>query len=104
MLAVGALLLGWLFVVGLVLKTAGWIVLWPLRLVGFALILPFLLLKLVLGLCVGLAVMPVVIAGLVAALAASLIIPLLPLIFLGALLWMVASLFSRPAVSPYQLS
>ena len=100
-LAAGGLLLAGLIVVWLVFKILGWVILLPLRIVGFALIVPLLLIKLVLGLVVGLAVVPVMLVGLLGALAASLLFSWLPLIFIGVLLWMMVSLFSRPAVSPH---
>jgi hypothetical protein len=85
-----ALIVAFAFVV----KAVFWVVLLPVRLVvwllGALLVLPLLLLKLVFGGLMMLLAVPVALIGLAAAAIALLfgvLIPAIPLIVLGALLW-----------------
>ena len=109
LLALGTLLLFGLLVVGLVgglLKLVFWLLLLPFRLALKLLALPFmalgLLLKLVfvvllLPLFLVLGVLALVGFGLVALL--GLLVPILPLILAGLVVWGLVKVFSRPAAA-----
>jgi hypothetical protein len=109
MIELGALLVFGVAIVALVLafafilKTLFWLILFPVRLVfwalGAVLMLPLLLLKLIFGGIMMLAAVPLVLLGLIAAalaLAFGVFVPALPIIFLGALLWYLV----RPEPTP----
>jgi hypothetical protein len=109
LLALGMLLLFGFVIVGLVgglLKLAFWLLFLPFRIALKLLALPFILLGLVLKLAVGVLLLPVFLVlgavavvgvGLVAVL--GLLLPVLPLIVAGLVVWGLVKLFSRPAVA-----
>jgi hypothetical protein len=109
LLALGTLLLFGLLVVGLVgglLKLVFWLLFLPFRLALKLLALPFLALGLLLKLTVGVLLLPVFLVfgvlalvgfGLVAVL--GLLVPLLPLIIAGLVVWGLVKFFSRPAAA-----
>ena len=109
LLALGTLLLFGLLVVGLVgglLKLVFWLLFLPFRLALKLLALPFMALGLLLKLVFGVLLLPLflvlgVIAlvgfGLVALL--GLLVPILPLILAGLVVWGLAKAFSRPAAA-----
>ncbi|MCX6551326.1 MAG: hypothetical protein NTY02_10050, partial [Acidobacteria bacterium] len=110
LLALGALLLFGVMllgVVGAVLKLVFWLVLLPLRVAGKLVALPFIAFGLFVKMFVGVLLLPLVaVGGLVAlvglGLAAvfALLLPLLPLVIAGLLVWGLVKRFSRPAVVP----
>ena len=84
------------------IKLLFWLVLLPLRLVWFALTLPFLLLGLAFKLVVGVVLLPVFLFAAVvgaAAVAFALALPLLPLVVLAVFVWAIVKLAARPAVA-----
>jgi hypothetical protein len=109
LLALGTLLLFGLLVVGLVgglLKLAFWVLFLPFRLALKLLALPFLALGLLLKLLFGVLLLPLFLVlgavaivgfGLVAVL--GLLVPLLPLIVAGLVVWGLVKLLSRPAAA-----
>ena len=109
LLALGALLLFGLLVIGLVgglLKLTFWLLFLPLRLALKLLALPFMALGLLLKLVFGVLLLPLfmvlgVIAfvgfGLVALV--GLLVPVLPLIIAGLVVWGLVKIFSRPAAA-----
>lgn len=110
LLALGALLLGGLIVlgtIGLVLKVAFWIVLFPLRLLFKLIFLPFLLIGFVLKLALGVLLLPVLlVGGLIGGLVLlvggffAVLLPLLPVVLAGLLIYVVAKRLARPATAP----
>jgi hypothetical protein len=76
-----------LFAIGALVKTVLWIVLLPLRLVfwivGGLIVLPLLLFKFVAGAIIFVIALPVIVVSVLAAL----LVPLVPVIFLVALVW-----------------
>jgi len=108
-LALGTLLLFGLLVVGLVggvLKLVFWLLFLPFRLALKLLALPFLALGLLLKLLFGVLLLPLFLVGGVLALAAfgivavvGLLVPVLPLIVAGLVVWGLVRLFSRPAAA-----
>jgi hypothetical protein len=109
MLALGMLLLFGLLVVGLIgglLKLVFWLLFLPFRLALKLLALPFLALGLVLKVLFGVLLLPLFLAlgvlaiagiGIVAVL--GLLVPLLPLIVAGLVVWALVKFFSRPAAA-----
>jgi len=107
MLALGMLLLFGLLVVGLIgglLKLVFWLLFLPFRLALKLLALPFLALGLLLKLVFGVLLLPLFLVlgvvavvgfGLVALL--GLLLPVLPLIIAGLVVWGLVKFFSRPA-------
>lgn len=107
LLALGTLLLFGFLVIGLVgglLKLVFWILFLPFRLVLKLLALPFLAIGLLLKLLFGVLLLPLLLAfgaialvgfGIVAVL--GLLVPVLPLIVAGLVVWGLVKLFSRPA-------
>jgi nitrate reductase NapE component len=107
LLALGTLLLFGLLVVGLVgglLKLVFWLLFLPFRLALKLLALPFLALGLLLKLVFGVLLLPLFLVlgvvavvgfGLVALL--GLLLPVLPLIIAGLVVWGLVKFFSRPA-------
>jgi hypothetical protein len=93
--------------VGLLLlpfRLLAWILSLPFLLLGWILWIPFLLLKLAVGLILGLIVAPVLaIVGLIvggvvfAAFVATVVIPLLPLVAIGVVLWLLYRASASPA-------
>lgn len=87
---------GALFVVWLAVKTLVWLLLLPLRLLFWLLVLPLLLLKFLLAAVLLIVLAPLLVvvlaAGLVAA-GVAIVLPLLPFLLLGAVLY----LLLRPA-------
>jgi hypothetical protein len=88
---------------GLVLlKVVVWIVLLPFRLLFGLLILPLLLVKALAGavalILMGPILLVTLLAGAVAA-AVALLVPLLPLIVVGALIWFLVRASQRPAIA-----
>jgi hypothetical protein len=79
-------------VAGVVLKTAFWLLFLPIRLIFWLVMLPLLIVKGVLGGIVMLVLAPivalVVLASLIAA-AIAIVVPLLPLIAIGVVIWLV---------------
>jgi hypothetical protein len=108
-LALGTLLLFGLLVVGLVggvLKLVFWLLFLPFRLALKLLALPFLALGLLLKLLFGVLLLPLFLVCGVLALAAfgivavvGLLVPVLPLIVAGLVVWGLVRLFSRPAAA-----
>lgn len=104
LLALGFLVAALLVVasVGLViLKLIFWIVLLPFRLLFWLLLLPFLLFKAVIGFLALVLVGPLVLLALVAsaiAAALALLVPLLPLVALGLLIWLLVKA-TQPALT-----
>jgi hypothetical protein len=99
----GLFLLGGIaFVVLAALKLVFWLVFLPIRLAFKLLFLPLLLVKwLFLGV-LGLALAPLLVIGLVIGaigVVAALIVPLMPLIFVGFAVWAIVHLLRRPAVA-----
>jgi len=76
----------------------------PFRLIGLVLLAPFILLRLIVGGLFGLVLVPIFAIGAPLALAAfivaivlfSLFTPLLPLLAIGALIWLLVKASSRP--------
>ena len=109
LLALGTMLVFGLFVIGLIgglLKLVFWLVFLPLRLAMKLIALPFIALGFLLKLLFGLFLLPVFLVlgvvalvglGLVAVL--GLLVPLLPVILAGLVVWGLVKLFSRPAVA-----
>ena len=109
LLALGTLLLFGLLVVGLVgglLKLVFWLLFLPFRLALKLLALPFMALGLLLKLVFGVLLLPLFLVlgvlalvgfGLVALL--GLLVPILPLIIAGLVVWGLAKVFSRPAAA-----
>ena len=107
MLALGMLLLFGLLVVGLVgglLKLVFWVLFLPFRLALKLLALPLLALGLLLKVLFGVLLLPLFLVlgvlalvgfGLVALL--GLLVPILPLIVAGLVVWGLVKIFSRPA-------
>lgn len=100
----GVMILG---LVGVVLKLVFWLVFLPFRVAAKLIVLPFLALGvffkvlfgvMLLPLFLGLGVVALVGFGLVAVV--GLLLPLLPLVVAGLLVWALVKLFSRPAVMP----
>lgn len=89
-------LIGGALAAGLVLvKAVVWLVVLPFRLLFYVLLLPLVLIKVVLAGLLMLVVAPVlVIAAVLGALAvaAAILVPLLPLAFIGFAIWMVVRL------------
>lgn len=85
-----------------VLKILLWTVLLPLRVILGILFLPLLLLKAVVGglalVILGPILAVLLLAGLLAATAAVLV-PLLPLLLLGSLVWLIVRATERPALA-----
>jgi hypothetical protein len=101
LLLVGVLLVG---LVGGLLKLVFWLLFLPFRVAFKLLALPFVLLGLLLKVIVGLVLLPVflvvgvvVLAGLGLVAALGLLVPLLPVVFAGLVVWGLVKLFSRPA-------
>ncbi len=77
----------------------------PFRLIGLVLMAPFILLRLIVGGLFGLVFVPIVAVGAPLALVVfivgvvlfSLMTPLLPLLAIGALIWLLVKASSRPA-------
>jgi hypothetical protein len=109
LLALATLLLFGLFVIGVVgglLKLVFWLLFLPLRLAVRLLALPFLALGFLLKLLFGLLLLPVfLVVGAVALVGFGLValfgllVPLLPLVLAGLVVWGLVKLFSRPAVA-----
>ena len=109
LLALGMLLLFGLLVVGLVggvLKLVFWALFLPFRLALKLLALPFLALGLLLKLLFGLLLLPlflvlgvVAVAGFAFVAVLGLLVPILPLIVAGLVVWGLVKLFSRPAAA-----
>jgi hypothetical protein len=109
MLALGTLLLFGLLVVGLVgglLKLVFWLVFLPFRLALKLLALPFLALGLLLKILFGVLLLPLFLVfgvlaivgfGLVAVV--GLLVPILPLIVAGLVVWGLVKVFSHPAAA-----
>jgi len=109
LLALGMLLLFGLLVVGLVgglLKLVFWVLFLPFRLALKLLALPFLALGLLLKILFGVLLLPLFLvfgvlaiagAGLVAVI--GLLVPVLPLILAGLVVWGLVKFFSRPAAA-----
>jgi hypothetical protein len=109
LLALGMLLLFGLLVVGLVgglLKLVFWVLFLPFRLALKLLALPFLALGLLLKVLFGVLLLPLFLvfgvlaiagAGLVAVI--GLLVPVLPLILAGLVVWGLVKFFSRPAAA-----
>lgn len=109
LLALGALLLFGLMIIGLVggiLKMVFWLLFLPLRLAVRLIALPFLALGFFLKVLFGVLLLPVfALVGLVALLGFGLVavlgllVPLMPLVLAGLVVWGLVKLFSRPAVA-----
>ncbi len=109
LLALGTLLLFGLLVIGLVgglLKLVFWLLFLPFRLALKLLALPFMALGLLLKLAFGVLLLPLFLVlgvvalvgfGLVALL--GLLVPILPLIIAGLVVWGLVKAFSRPAAA-----
>jgi hypothetical protein len=107
LLALGTILLFGLLVLGLVgaiLKMLFWLAFLPLRLAGKLIALPFIALGFLFKILFGVLMLPVIAVigvvalvgfGLVAVL--GLLLPLLPLVLAGLVVWGLVKLFSRPA-------
>ena len=106
----GLLLVGGLIVVGtigVILKAAFWIVLFPLRLAFKLIALPFLLVGAVVKLALGLVLLPILgvvgliaVVGLVLGGLLALLMPLLPMLVVGLVIYAVAKSRATPAVAP----
>jgi hypothetical protein len=97
----GVLILGF---VGAILKLVFWLVFLPLRLAAKLIALPFVLLGVFFKVLFGVMLLPIIAVvgtvalvgfGLVAVV--GLLLPLLPLVLAGLLVWGLVKLFSRPA-------
>jgi hypothetical protein len=109
LLALGALLLFGFLVIGLVgglLKLVFWLLFLPFRLALKLLMLPVLALGLLLKVLFGVLLLPLfLVLGLLALLGVGLVavlgvlVPVLPLILAGLLVWGLVKLFSRPAAA-----
>lgn len=109
LLALGTLLLFGLLVVGLVgglLKLVFWLVFLPIRLAFKLLTLPFIALGWLLKLIFGVLLLPlflvlgvIAIAGVGIVAVLGLLVPILPLIVAGFVVWGLVKLFSRPAAA-----
>jgi hypothetical protein len=107
LLALGTILLFGLLVlalVGAILKMLFWLVFLPLRLAGTLIALPFIALGFLFKILFGVLLLPIIAVvgivalvgfGLVAVL--GLLLPLLPLVLAGLVVWGLVKLFSRPA-------
>lgn len=104
LLALGAVIAAGslVFIVGIIFKVLFELVLLPFRLIGLLLFLPLLILKVVFSLFVGLVVgIPLLVVGIIGTLFAVVFSPLLPLLAIGALLWLlVRASTPRPALPP----
>ena len=111
LLALGAFLLFGMMLLGLIggiLKLVFWLVFLPLRLLGKLIALPFVAIGLLLKMVFGVMFLPVLLVGglvavVFACLAAlvSLIVPLMPLLIAGIVVWGLVKVFSRPAAVPH---
>lgn len=109
LLALGALLVFGLLAVALVggiLKMVFWLLFLPLRLAGRLIALPFIALGFFLKVIFGVLLLPVfALVGVVALLGVGLVavlgllVPLLPLVLAGLVVWGLVKLLSRPAVA-----
>jgi hypothetical protein len=109
LLALGTILLFGLMAIGIVgglLKLVFWLVFLPFRLAIKLLALPFIALGLLLKLAVGVFLLPLFLVlgvvalvgvGLVAVL--GLLVPILPLVLAGLVVWALVKLVSRPAAA-----
>ncbi|MEI6667590.1 MAG: hypothetical protein WCP29_05475 [Acidobacteriota bacterium] len=99
LLAIGAVLMGIVLVLGilaLLVHLLFWVVLLPLRIVGVALKLAFGLLFLpVLVVAGGIGLVGLGIAAVVAV-----VLPLVPVVLAGAVVWVLAKALARPAEAP----
>lgn len=110
LLALGAFLLFGMMLLGLIggiLKLVFWVLFLPLRLLGQLIALPFLAAGVFLKLLFGVMLLPlllvgglvVLVFGVLAALV-GLLVPLMPLLIAGVVVWGLVKVFSRPAVMP----
>jgi hypothetical protein len=107
LLALGTILLFGLLVLGLVgaiLKMLFWLVFLPLRLAAKLIMLPVIALGFLFKIIFGVLLLPVVaVGGIVALLGFGLVavlgilVPLLPVVLAGLVVWGLVKLFSRPA-------
>lgn len=110
LLALGAFLLCGVMLLGLIggiLKLVFFVVFLPLRILGKLIALPFLAVGFFLKLLFGVLLLPLLlvgaligIVGLGIAAVVGLLVPLMPLLIAGLLVWGLVKLFSRPAVVP----
>jgi len=110
LLALGAFLLFGMMLLGLIggiLKLVFWLVFLPLRLLGKLIALPFVAIGFFFKLLFGVMLLPLLLVGglialVFAGLAAlvALIVPLMPLLIAGIVVWGLVKVFSRPAVAP----
>jgi len=108
LLALGAFLLFGMMLLGLVggiLKLVFWLVFLPLRLLGKLIALPFLAIGFFFKLLFGVMFLPLLLVGglialvfVVLAALVGLIVPLMPLLIAGVVVWGLVKVFSRPAV------
>lgn len=101
----GAIGVGLLLSLALVVRVAFWALLLPLRLMGYVLFLPFLLVKWMLQFFVGLLVLPIALLGVVLgvgglALAGLLlvVVPLVPILIVGSVIWLIIKAATRPTM------
>ena len=100
----GAIGFALLLSVALVVRVAVWVLLLPFRLLFHVLFLPFLLLKWTVRFFVGLLLLPLVLLAIVLGIGGMamagllLFVPLLPVIIVGALVWLVIKAAPRPAM------
>ena len=108
LLALGTILLFGLLVlgfVGAILKMVFWLVFLPLRLAGKLIALPFIAIGFLFKLVFGVLLLPVIAVGGIVALVGfglvavlGILLPILPLVLAGLVVWGLVKLFSRPAV------
>ena len=104
-LIAGVVALGLLLVVALFARLAFWVLFWPIRLLFHLVLLPFLLVKWVFRLLIGLLILPIAglgmmigVGGLMFVALLLLLLPLVPFLILGMLIWLIVRAASRPAL------
>jgi hypothetical protein len=101
----GAIGFALLLSLALVIKVALWVLLLPFRLLFYVLFLPLLLVKWTLRFFLALLILPLALVGIVLgiggiALAGVLLfLPLVPLLIVGALIWLIVKAATRPALT-----
>jgi hypothetical protein len=103
----GAMLFGGaMLALSIVFRVALGLLLLPFRLVGAILYLPFLILRGLIGGVIGLAMLPLALVGVPLMLAGSIVMivlfsivtPLLPILAIGAAIWLLVKASARPTV------
>jgi hypothetical protein len=110
LLSLGAFLLFGMMLVGLIggiLKLVFWVIFLPFRLLGSLVALPFMAAGAFFKVLFGVMFLPLLLVGGmvvlvfgVLAAVVSLLVPLMPLLIVGVVVWGLVKAFSRPAVMP----